>query len=145
MAYYSVNVIQSILYGLFYTVYYIRTIIYSLLYSFTSMFLPLAKTKIKKKRKVLLPTIRNIPKSIVTLYPFNLFKFTNMKKRIVQFLTTYFLIVLLFVLQKPVFMAYYHDLYKDASWGDYLSVMWHGLPLDCSLAGYLGSVDFSWG
>ena len=86
------------------------------------------------------PTIRNIPKSIVTLYPFNLFKFTNMKKRIVQFLTTYFLIVLLFVLQKPVFMAYYHDLYKDASWGDYLSVMWHGLPLDCSLAGYLTAI-----
>ena len=88
----------------------------------------------------MLPTIRNIPKSIVTLYPFNLFKFTNMKKRIVQFLTTYFLIVLLFVLQKPVFMAYYHDLYKDASWGDYLSVMWHGLPLDCSLAGYLTAI-----
>ena len=29
-----------------------------------------------------------------------------MKKRIIQFLTTYFLFVLLFVLQKPVFMVY---------------------------------------
>ena len=56
-----------------------------------------------------------------------------MKKRILQFLTTYFLFVLLFVLQKPIFMAYYHELYTDASIGDYFSVMWHGLPLDFSL------------
>ena len=49
-----------------------------------------------------------------------------MKKRIIQFLTTYFLFVLLFVLQKPVFMVYYHDLYADVSFGDYFSVMWHG-------------------
>lgn len=34
-------------------------------------------------------------------------------------------------------MAYYHDLYTDASLGDYFSAMWHGLPLDLSLAGYL--------
>lgn len=60
-----------------------------------------------------------------------------MKKRIIQFLTTYFLFVLLFVLQKPIFMAYYHDLYSNVSFADYLKVMWHGLPLDLSLAGYL--------
>lgn len=42
-----------------------------------------------------------------------------MKKRILQFLTTYFLFVLLFVLQKPIFMVYYHELYTDASIGDY--------------------------
>ena len=63
-----------------------------------------------------------------------------MKKRIIQFLTTYFLFVLLFVLQKPVFMVYYHDLYADVSFGDYFSVMWHGLPLDLSLAGYLTAI-----
>ena len=60
-----------------------------------------------------------------------------MKKRIIQFLTTYFLFVLLFVLQKPIFMAYYHDLYSNVPFGDYFKVMWHGLPLDFSLAGYL--------
>ena len=60
-----------------------------------------------------------------------------MKKRIIQFLTTYFLFVLLFVLQKPIFMAYYHDLYSNVSFADYFKVMWHGLPLDFSLAGYL--------
>ena len=31
---------------------------------------------------------------------------------------------------KPIFMAYYHEFYTDASIGDYFSVMWHGLPLD---------------
>ena len=63
-----------------------------------------------------------------------------MKKRIIQFLTTYFLFVLLFVLQKPIFMVYYHDLYTNASLGDYFRVMWHGLPLDLSLAGYLTAI-----
>ena len=84
--------------------------------------------------------MRKIRKSIVTLYPFNLFKFTYMKKRIIQFLTTYFLFVLLFVLQKPIFMVYYHDLYTNVSLGDYFRVMWHGLPLDLSLAGYLTAI-----
>ena len=63
-----------------------------------------------------------------------------MKKRIIQFLTTYFLFVLLFVLQKPIFMVYYHDLYTNVSLGDYFRVMWHGLPLDLSLAGYLTAI-----
>lgn len=63
-----------------------------------------------------------------------------MKKRIIQFLTTYFLFILLFVLQKPIFMVYYHDLYTNASLGDYFRVMWHGLPLDLSLAGYLTAI-----
>lgn len=63
-----------------------------------------------------------------------------MKKRLQQFFSTYFLFVLLFVIQKPIFMAYYHDLYKDASFVDYLSVMWHGLPHDLSLAGYLTAI-----
>lgn len=34
-------------------------------------------------------------------------------------------------------MAYYHSLYANASFADYFRVMWHGLPLDFSLAGYL--------
>ncbi|WP_303014890.1 LTA synthase family protein [uncultured Bacteroides sp.] len=63
-----------------------------------------------------------------------------MKKRIIQFLITYFLFVLLFTLQKPIFMVYYHDLYNDVSFGDYFRVMWHGLPLDLSLAGYLTAI-----
>lgn len=34
-------------------------------------------------------------------------------------------------------MAYYYRTYEDASWVDCLNVIWHGLPLDLSLAGYL--------
>lgn len=63
-----------------------------------------------------------------------------MKRRLIQFVTTYVVFVLLFILQKPFFMAYYQSLYQDARWTDYLSVIWHGLPLDLSLAGYLTAV-----
>ncbi len=65
------------------------------------------------------------------------FKFTNMKKRIVEFLSTYVLFVVIFLLQKPLFMAYYHTLYAPDSAVDWLRVMGNGLPLDLSLAGYL--------
>lgn len=37
-------------------------------------------------------------------------------------------------------MVYYHELYNDVSFGNYFSVMWHGLPLDLSLAGYLTAI-----
>lgn len=37
-------------------------------------------------------------------------------------------------------MGYYHELYTAVSWSDYFSVMWHGLPLDLSLAGYLTAI-----
>lgn len=37
---------------------------------------------------------------------FNLFKCIDMKKRLIQFITTYFLFVCIFILQKPIFMAY---------------------------------------
>lgn len=74
------------------------------------------------------------------MQPFNLFKYLEMKKRFIQFVKTYFLFVLLFVIQKPIFMAYYHSSYNNISWTDYFSVMWHGLPLDLSLAGYLTAI-----
>lgn len=63
-----------------------------------------------------------------------------MKRRLIQFVTTYFLFVLIFVLQKPIFMGYYHTLYNKVSWTDYFSVIGHGLPLDLSLAGYLTAI-----
>lgn len=60
-----------------------------------------------------------------------------MKKRLLLFVEFYFLFVVLFVLCKPVFMLYNHSIYHTASFVDYLSVMWHGLPLDLSVAGYV--------
>ena len=93
-----------------------------------------------EKRYVLHHIMRKIRKSIVTLYPFNLFKFADMKKENHTISHDLFLFVLLFVLQKPIFMVYYHDLYTNVSLGDYFRVMWHGLPLDLSLAGYLTAI-----
>ena len=60
-----------------------------------------------------------------------------MKQRIIKLILTFLLWVLVFALQKPVFMAYYHSLYAETSAADWLQVIWHGLPLDFSLAGYL--------
>lgn len=71
---------------------------------------------------------------------FNLFKCADMKRRLIQFVTTYFLFVFIFILQKPIFMVYYHTLYNKVSTLEWFSVIWHGLPLDLSLAGYLTAI-----
>lgn len=63
-----------------------------------------------------------------------------MKERLIGFFKTYLLFVCIFILQKPVFMFFYHSLYGDISWTDWFKVMWHGLPLDLSLAGYLTAI-----
>jgi len=60
-----------------------------------------------------------------------------MKKNLLLFIKIYLLFVLIFVLQKPLFMMYYHDLYPNTSFLDYLSVIYHGLKLDASVSGYL--------
>ncbi|MCR5130392.1 MAG: LTA synthase family protein [Prevotella sp.] len=48
--------------------------------------------------------------------------------------------VVVFLVQKPLFMLWYHGLYADCGATDYLSVMLHGLQLDMSMAGYLVSL-----
>ncbi|MBQ7042656.1 MAG: sulfatase-like hydrolase/transferase [Muribaculaceae bacterium] len=63
-----------------------------------------------------------------------------MKTAIFKFIATYFLFVILFMLQKPLFMIVYNDLYSSVSMGDYWNVMINGLPLDLSLAGYLSII-----
>lgn len=63
-----------------------------------------------------------------------------MKERLIGFLKTYFLFVCIFALQKPFFMLFYRPLYEGVSWTEWLGVMWHGLPLDLSLAGYLTAI-----
>lgn len=63
-----------------------------------------------------------------------------MRERIVGFIKTYLLFVCIFIIQKPLFMLYHHALYTDISVGDWWRVMWHGLPLDLSLAGYLTAI-----
>ena len=60
-----------------------------------------------------------------------------MKTRFKLYLLTFFLLVLLFALQKPLFMLRYLGIYKECPLLDWLKVMWYGLPLDFSVAGYL--------
>ncbi|KAA6324726.1 hypothetical protein EZS27_025981 [termite gut metagenome] len=63
-----------------------------------------------------------------------------MKSLILNFIKTYLLFVLLFVLWKPLFMWFHHDLYAEVETMDYFEVMLHGLPLDFSVAGYFSII-----
>lgn len=61
-------------------------------------------------------------------------------RQIGWFFKTYFTFVLLFVVQKPLFMLFTptpvsHSV--DSPFASAFEVMWHGLPLDLSMAGYL--------
>lgn len=60
-----------------------------------------------------------------------------MKKTPLRFVTAYILFIVVFMLQKPLFMLFYHKLFDKITFTDYFSVMWHGLPLDLASAGYL--------
>ncbi|MFC2474259.1 MAG: LTA synthase family protein [Prevotella sp.] len=58
-----------------------------------------------------------------------------MKKRIAALFATFALWIVLFVLQKPVFLLMYAD-----SLANVFPVIFHGLPLDLSVAGYMTTV-----
>lgn len=61
----------------------------------------------------------------------------KMKSRLLLLVKTYLLFVLLFIAWQPVFMIYNHAVYQTASFADYFRVIYHGLPLGFSVAGYL--------
>ncbi|TWV12493.1 sulfatase-like hydrolase/transferase [Bacteroidaceae bacterium HV4-6-C5C] len=63
-----------------------------------------------------------------------------MRERLLGLLKTYLLFVVIFVIQKPLFIFYYSSMYTGLSAMDILQVMWHGLPLDLSLAGYFSVI-----
>lgn len=60
-----------------------------------------------------------------------------MKQRVLFFLKYYLFWVLFFMLQKLVFMLWQYRLLGEVSWHDWFLVMWHGLPLDFSVAAYI--------
>lgn len=60
-----------------------------------------------------------------------------MKNRLLFLLTTFIAFLPVFAIQKPVFMVYHHSLASGATLSDYLKVIFHGLTLDMSIAGYL--------
>src|SRR5674476_1027496 len=63
-----------------------------------------------------------------------------MKKYLLLFLKTYLLFILIFILEKPLFMLFYHDIYREVGLVDVLSVLYHGFQLDASMAGYLAVI-----
>ena len=63
-----------------------------------------------------------------------------MKERLIGLIKTYILFVCIFILQKPLFILYYSSLYAGTSWTDPCKIIWNGLPLDLSLAGYLTAI-----
>ena len=60
-----------------------------------------------------------------------------MKKRIIYIVSYFFTLLLLFVIQKPLFMLYNDAVGKEVSANDFWQVMWHGVSLDATTAGYL--------
>lgn len=65
-----------------------------------------------------------------------------MKNRIALFVVYFVAWLLFFQLQKPLFMLLQYRQYADVTALDWVRTMWHGLPLDLSLAGYVTAL---WG
>lgn len=60
-----------------------------------------------------------------------------MKNKLYTLLKIYAAFTLIFALQKPLFMLYHYSLYKGCAISEWLKVIFNGLPLDFSMAGYL--------
>ena len=61
-----------------------------------------------------------------------------MKKKI----ALYFVFVLLFIVQKPLFMLYHWDVFSVYDFSQWLNVIWYGLPHDLTCAGYVMALPF---
>ena len=65
-----------------------------------------------------------------------------MKKRIAYIRLYFFTVLLIFILQKPLFMLYNGSIEKGFGFADYMQVMVHGASLDAATAGYLTAFPF---
>lgn len=65
-----------------------------------------------------------------------------MKKRIAYISLYFFTVLLIFILQKPLFMLYNGSIEKGFGFADYMQVMIHGAGLDAATAGYLTAFPF---
>ncbi|MBQ5634940.1 MAG: LTA synthase family protein, partial [Alistipes sp.] len=62
-------------------------------------------------------------------------------RRNLSFIVLLFSVTLaLSALQKPLFWVWYSQLFSDASISDFFDVIWHGLPLDATFAGYVTAI-----
>ncbi|MEG1586481.1 MAG: sulfatase-like hydrolase/transferase [Bacteroidales bacterium] len=60
-----------------------------------------------------------------------------MKNKLYILLKIYLGFICVFAIQKPLFMLYHYNLYGGSSISEWMNVIYHGLPLDLSMAGYL--------
>ncbi len=61
-------------------------------------------------------------------------------KQLLWFLRTYIMLVMIFLIQKPIFLLVENSSASspvDAIWSSMIPVMWHGLMLDLAIAGYI--------
>lgn len=65
-----------------------------------------------------------------------------MKKRIAYISLYFFTVLLIFILQKPLFMLYNGSIEKGFGFADYMQVMVHGASLDAATAGFLTAFPF---
>lgn len=63
-----------------------------------------------------------------------------MRQSLTKYALCYLTLLLIFILQKPLFMLLNSELYGEYGWAAYRQVMSHGKPLDASLAGYLSVI-----
>lgn len=60
-----------------------------------------------------------------------------MLRAIAKILSFFGIYLLIFIISKPVFMFIHVDMMGDINIGDWFEVILHGIPMDCSMAGYL--------
>lgn len=65
-----------------------------------------------------------------------------MRKRIAYISLYFFTVLLIFILQKPLFMLYNGAIEKGCGFTDFWQVMYHGASLDAATAGYLTALPF---
>lgn len=63
-----------------------------------------------------------------------------MKKRIVFIVCVFLSWIVIFAIQKPLFLFYYHDFAAGHSFSEFLQVILKGLRLDATVAGYLTAI-----
>lgn len=61
----------------------------------------------------------------------------EMKNRLIFLVAVFVATVVFMALQKPVFLIFYASESAAASFGEWLRVIWHGLTLDSTVAGYV--------
>lgn len=80
-----------------------------------------------------MPTVGDAPRGIPI--------FTiKMKKRLLFILCTFIGWLVVFAIQKPLFLLYHNDLAAGHSFTEYLQVILHGLKLDATVSGYLTAI-----